>query len=67
MFSPMENAGTNPDLKDATNGYTLSTVESVTYLGVTVLNDTKWTTHIGEIFRKCVHLSSFCKRIFYAY
>ncbi len=53
MFSLKGNAATDPDLKACINGNTLSTVESVTYLGVTFSNNAKWTTHVEEIFRKC--------------
>ncbi len=42
---------TDPALKANLNGNTLSTVESVTYLGVTFPNNAKWTTHVEDIFR----------------
>ncbi len=53
MFFLKGNTVTDPDLKACINGNTLSTVESVTYLGVTFSNNAKWTTHVEEIFRKC--------------
>ncbi len=55
------NADTDPDLKANINGNTLSTVESVTHLGVTFTNNAKWTTHVEDIFGKCLRLFFFCK------
>ncbi len=41
MFALKGNAVTDPDLKANINGNALSEVESVTYLGVTFLNNAK--------------------------
>ncbi len=57
------NAATDPHLKANISGNTLSTVESVTYLGVTFWNNAKWSTHFEDIFRKCVRLSIFVKKL----
>ncbi len=59
MFTLKGNAVTDPDLKANTNRYTLSEVESVTYLGVTFSNNAKWTAHVEDIFRKCVRFFFF--------
>ncbi len=61
MLSLKGNSVTDPDLKATINGNALSTVESVTYFWVTFARNVKWTNHDGGIFRKCVHLSFFCK------
>ncbi len=53
MFSPKAYATTDPDLKATINYNALSTVVSVTYLGVTSSNNAHWTTRVQEIFRKC--------------
>ncbi len=45
------------------NGTTLSEVESVTYLGATLTNNANCTAHIEDIFRKCVRLSFFVKKL----
>ncbi len=57
------NAVTDPDLKANINVNTLFEVESVTCLGVTFSNNAKWTAHVEDIFRKCVHLSFFVKKL----
>ncbi len=54
MFSLKGNAVTDPDLKATI----LSTVDSVTNLGVTSARNAKRTDHVEGIFRKCVF---FCK------
>ncbi len=46
MFTLKGNAVTDPDLKANVNGNTLSEVESVTYFGVTLSNNAKWTAHV---------------------
>ncbi len=63
MFSLKGNAVIDLDLKANINGNALSTVESVTYLGVTFSNNAKWTTHVDEIGIKCAHLSFFVKKL----
>ncbi len=42
---------------------TLSEVESVPYLGVKFSNNAKWTAHVEAMFRKCVRLSFFVKKL----
>ncbi len=63
IFTLKGSAVTDPDLKAKINGNTLSEVESVTYLGVTFSNNAKWTAHVEDIFRKCVRLSFFVKKL----
>ncbi len=46
MFSLKGNTVIDLDLKANINGNALSTVESVTYLGVTFSNNAKRTTHV---------------------
>ncbi len=41
----------------------LSTVDSVTYLGVTFVRNAKWTNHVEGIFKKCVRLSFLAKKL----
>ncbi len=45
------------------NDNVLSTFDTVTYLGVTFARNAKWTNHIEGIFRKCVRLSFFAKKL----
>ncbi len=59
MFALKGNAVTDPHLKAVIKGNALSTVESVTNLGVTLTNNAKWATHVEEVCRKRVHLSFF--------
>ncbi len=42
------NGDTGPDSKDYINGNALSTVESVSFLGVTFSSSAKSNTHVGE-------------------
>ncbi len=63
MFSLNGNAVPDPGLKAAIDDNALSTVESVTYLGVSFSNNAKWTTHFEDIFRWYVRLSFFVKKI----
>ncbi len=56
----MGKAVTNLGLKATMNDDALSTVGSVTYLGVTFSSNAKWTTHVEESLR----LSFFVKKIF---
>ncbi len=63
MFSLKGNAIIDPDLKACIDDRTLSTVEPVTYLGVTFPNTAKWATNVEDIFRKYVRLSFYCKEI----
>ncbi len=63
MFTLKGNAVTGLAFKANINGNTLSGVESVTYLGVTFSNNAKWTARVEEIFRKCVRLSFFVKKL----
>ncbi len=60
MFSFKGYVITDPELKASINGDTLSAVESVTYLGVIFSSNAKWTTHVEDIFKKCVRVS-FCE------
>ncbi len=53
----------NLDLKANINGNALPTTEPVTDLGVTFSDDTKWPTHVEEIFRMCVRLSFFVNKL----
>ncbi len=62
-FSLKGNAVTEPDLKAAINDNALSTVDTVTYLGATFARKAKWTSHVEGIFRKCVSLSFFAKKL----
>ncbi len=62
-FSLKENAVTDPDLKATINDNALSTVDTVTYLGVTFPRNAKWTNHDEGIFRECVRLSCFAKKL----
>ncbi len=55
-FSPTGNADTDPDLNATINAHALSTVDTVTYLGVTFARNAKRTNHVEGIFRKCVSL-----------
>ncbi len=63
IFTHKGNAITDLDLKANINGDTLSEVEPVTYLGVKFSNNAKWTAHVEDIFRKCVRLSFFVKKL----
>ncbi len=63
MLTLKDNAETGPSLKANINGDTLSEAESTTYLGVTFSNIAKWTVHDEDIFRKCVRLSFFVKKL----
>ncbi len=63
MFSLKGKAVTDPDLKATINDKALPTVDSVTYLGVTFAKNAKWTNHVEGIFRKCVRLSFFAKKL----
>ncbi len=56
-------AVTDFDLKANITGDTLSEVESVTHLGVTFSNNATWTIYVEDIFRKCVRLSFFVKKL----
>ncbi len=60
-FSLKGNAVTDPDLKATINDNALSTIDTVTYLGVTFARNAKLTNHVENFFRKCVRLSFFCK------
>ncbi len=51
MFSLKGNAVPDTGLKADIDNNALSTVESVTYLGVSFSNNAKWTTHFEDIFR----------------
>ncbi len=62
-FSLIGNAVIDPDLKATVNDNALSTVDTFTNLGVTVARNAKWTNHVEGIFRKCVHLSFFAKKL----
>ncbi len=61
MYILMGNAVTNPDLKATINRNSLSTVESVTYLGDTFAINTNRTNYFERILRKRVRRSIFCK------
>ncbi len=63
MFSLKGNAVTDPDLKAAVNSNILSTVDSVAWFGVTFSRNARWTNHVEGIFRKCVLLSFFAKKL----
>ncbi len=63
MFSLIGNAVTDPDLNSTINDNELSSVDAVTYLGVTFARNAKWTNHVEGIFRKCVRLSFFAKKL----
>ncbi len=63
MYSLMGNAVMNPDLKTSINRNSLSTVEPVTHLGDTFARNANWTNYFERIFRKCVHLSFFAKKL----
>ncbi len=63
MFTLKGNAVTDPGMKANTYNNTLSEVESVTYLGVIFSNNAKWIAHVEDIFRKCVRLSFFVKKL----
>ncbi len=57
------NAVTDRDLNATVNDNELSTVDTVTYLGVTFARNAKWTNQVEGIFRKCVRLSFFAKKL----
>ncbi len=63
MFFLKGNAVTDPDLKACIDDRTLSTVEPVTYLGVTFPNTAKWATNVEDIFRKYVRLFFFVEKL----
>ncbi len=63
MFSLKGNAVTDPDFKASINDNVLSTVDSVTNLGVTFARNAKWTKHVEGIFGKCVRLFFFAKTL----
>ncbi len=63
MFILKSNDVTGPDLKFNINGDTSSEVESVTYLVVTFSNNAKWTAQTEDIFKKCVRLTFFVKKL----
>ncbi len=63
IFILKGNAVTDPDLKATINDNVLSTVDTVTCLGVTFARNAKWTNHVEGIFRKCVRLSFFAKKL----
>ncbi len=63
MLSLKDNADTDLDSKANINGNALSTVESVTCPGVTFSNNAKWTNHVDNIFRMCLRLSFFVKKL----
>ncbi len=60
-FFLIGNAVIDPDLKATINDNALSTVDTVTYLGVTFARNAKWINHVEGIFRKCVHF--FAKKL----
>ncbi len=62
MFPVKGNAVTDPDLKATINGNAQTTVDAVTYLGVTFSSNAEWDTHAEGIFR-CVRLSFFVKKL----
>ncbi len=62
-FSLTGNANIDPELDDIINDNALTTVDTVTYLGVTFARNAKWTNHGEGIFRKCVRLSFFAKKL----
>ncbi len=51
------------DLKATINDNALSTVDTVTNLGVTFAKNAKSTNHVEGIFRKCIRLSFFAKKL----
>ncbi len=53
----------DPDLNATINDSALSTVDTVNYLEVTFARNAKWTNHVEGIFRKCVRLSFFAKKL----
>ncbi len=65
MLSLKDSAGTYSNQKATIDGYALSTVESVIYLGITSLKNAKWTTRVGEILRKCLGLSFFERKLLF--
>ncbi len=62
MRNVPRNAVTDPDVKASINDNAISTVDTVTYFGVTLARNTKWTNYVEGIFRKCVRLSFFAKK-----
>ncbi len=63
MFSLKGNAVNDTDVKATINDKPLSTIDSVTYLGVTFARNAKCTNHVEGIFRKGVRLSFFAKKL----
>ncbi len=63
MFTLKGNAVTDPDLKANINGNTLSEVASVAYLKLIFSKNAKCTTHVEDIFGKCIRLSFFVKKL----
>ncbi len=61
MFSLKGNAAINPQA--TINGNVLFTVDSVTYNGIKFSTKAKWTNRVEGIFRKCVRLSFFAKKL----
>ncbi len=62
-FSLIGNVVTDPDLKATINDNALSTVDTVTCLGGTFARNANWTNHVEGIFRKCVRLCFFAKKL----
>ncbi len=62
-FSLIGNAIIDHDLNATINDNALSTVDTVPYLVVTFARNANWTNHIEGIFRKCVRLSFFAKKL----
>ncbi len=62
-LSLKRNSVTDHYLKVAIIGNVLFMVDSVTYLGITFARNAKWTNHVERIFRKCVRLSFFAKKL----
>ncbi len=62
MFFFKGSAFANSDLKATLNDNVLSTVTLATYPGDKVSNNTKWSTYVEEIVRKCVHLPLIVKK-----
>ncbi len=63
MYTLTGNAVTNPDLKASMNRNSLSTVESVTYLGDTFTINANRANYYEGIFRKRVRLSIFANKL----
>ncbi len=61
-FSLIGNAIFDPDFNATINENALSTVDTITYLGVTFSRNVKWTNNVVGIFRICESLSFFAKK-----